>query len=108
MLAALTNAGEERRQQHLERVKPKLGQLLYEPGLPQRHAYSPTSAIVSLLSLMANGASAEIAVEGHSGSVGTSPCLGGATANGNASVLIAGRGFRIDAQMIRDELNRAC
>lgn len=106
LLAALTDVGGECWRRHLVRVDLKLGQVLYEPGRAQRHAYFPTSAIVSLLYLMADGASAEIAVVGNEGIVGTSLFLGGATTTSNASVLITGQGLRIDAQVIRDEFNR--
>jgi CRP-like cAMP-binding protein len=107
LLAAMTDAAGERWWRHLERVELKLGQVLYEPGRPQRHAYFPTSAIVSLLYLTTRGASTEIAVVGNEGIVGTSLFLGGATTTSNASVLIAGQGLRIDAQMIRDAFDRS-
>jgi CRP-like cAMP-binding protein len=107
LLAALTDAGGERWWWHLERVDLDLGQVLCEPGGPQRHAYFPTTAIVSLLYVLGSGASAEIAVVGNEGVVGTSLFLGGATTTNNASVLIAGEGFRIDAQTIRDEFDRS-
>ena len=109
LLAALTDVGGECWRRHLVRVDLKLGQVLSEPGRAQRHAYFPTSAIVSLLYLMTDGASAEIAVVGNEGIVGTSLFLGGATTTSNASVLIAGQGLRIDAQemCIRDRHRRA-
>jgi CRP-like cAMP-binding protein len=104
LLAALTRAGEQQRwRRRLERVELKLGQVLYEPSRPQLHAYFPTNAIVSLVYLMDSGASAEIALVGNEGIVGTSLFLGGGATTSHGSVLIAGQGFRIGAQMIRDE-----
>jgi CRP-like cAMP-binding protein len=107
LLAALTEADWLRWRCHLERVDLSLGQVLYEPGRPQLHAYFPTSAIVSLLCLMGSGASSEVAFVGNEGIVGTSLFLGGGTTTSHGSVLIAGQGFRIGAQMIRDEFDRS-
>jgi len=107
LLAALTAVGGECWRRRSERVDLELGQVLYEPGRQQRHVYFPTSAIASLQYVMENGASAGIAVVGNEGIVGTSLFLGGATTIGNASVLIAGQGFRIEAQTIRDEFERS-
>ena len=107
LLAALSDADWQRWRRYLERVDLELGQVLYESGMPERHAYFPTGAIVSLVHVMSNGGSAEIAVVGNEGIVGTSLFLGGATTTSNASVLIAGQAFRIGAQMIRDEFDRS-
>ena len=107
LLAALTDADWQRWQCRLERVDLKLGQVLYEPSRPQFYAYFPTSAIVSLQYLTDSGACAEFAVVGSEGIVGTSLFLGGASTTSHASVLIAGQGFRIGAQVIRDEFERS-
>lgn len=107
LLAALTDADWPHWRRHLESVDLRVGQALYEPGRPQLYAYFPTSGIVSLLYLMDSGASSEVAVVGNEGVVGTSLFLGGGTTTSHGSVLIAGQGFRIGAQMIRDEFERS-
>ena len=107
LLTALTDVGGQRWRQHLERGDLTLGQVLYEPGRPQRHAYFPTSAIVSLLYRMEGGVSAEFAVVGNEGIVGTSLFLGGGATTSHGSVVIAGQGFRVGAQMMRDEFDRS-
>ncbi|HAX21770.1 MAG TPA: Crp/Fnr family transcriptional regulator [Hydrogenophaga sp.] len=107
LLAALTDADWPHWRRHLESVDLRVGQALYEPGRPQLYAYFPTSGIVSLLYLMGSGASSEVAVVGNEGVVGTSLFLGGGTTTSHGSVLIAGQGFRIGAQMIRDEFERS-
>jgi CRP-like cAMP-binding protein len=107
LLGALTDADWQRWRRHLERVDLNLGQVLYEPSRPQFYAYLPTSTIVSLQYVMGSGASSEIAVVGNEGIVGTSLFLGGGATTGHGSVLIAGQGFRIEAQMIRDEFDRS-
>lgn len=107
LLAALTDADWQRWRHHLERVDLKLGQVLYDPGRAQQHAYFPTSAIVSLVYVMSDGASAEIAVVGNEGVVGTSLFLGSTSTTGHGAVLIAGQAFRIGAQMIGDEFERS-
>jgi CRP-like cAMP-binding protein len=91
----------------LERVDLPLGQVLYESGNTLSHVYFPTSAIVSLLYVMENGASAEIAVVGNEGIVGISLFMGGESTPSRAVVQSAGLGFRLPAQEIKDEFNRA-
>jgi len=84
-----------------------LGQVLYEPGATLSHVYFPTDAIVSLLYVMENGASAEIAVVGNEGIVGISLFMGGESTPSRAVVQSAGNGFRLRAQMMKEEFNRA-
>ena len=91
----------------LEAVEMPLGQVLYEPGAGLNHVYFPTTAIVSLLYVMQNGASAEIAVVGHEGIVGISLFMGGESTPGRAVVQSAGHGFRLRAQTVKEEFNRA-
>jgi CRP-like cAMP-binding protein len=107
LLAALTDAEWQRCRPQLECVDLKLGQVLYESDMTQSHVYFPTSAIVSLLYVMKDGASAEIAVVGNEGIVGISRFLGGDSTPGRGVVLCAGKGFRIRAQALRDEFDRS-
>jgi len=107
LLAALTDADWQRWRSQLECVELTRGQVLYEPGQPRRHAYFPTSAVVSRLHTLASGASTEIAVVGNEGVVGISLLLGAGSATNGSAVLIAGRGFRIGAQAIQDEFGRS-
>ena len=91
----------------LEPVNMPLGQVLYEPGVALEYVYFPTTAIVSLLYVMENGASAEIAMVGNEGIVGISLFMGGDSTPGRAVVQRAGRGYRLLAQLMKDEFNRA-
>jgi len=84
-----------------------LGHVLYESGDAQSHVYFPTTAIVSLLYVMGNGASAEIAVVGREGIVGISLFMGGDSTSSRAVVQSAGEGFRLQAQILKDEFDRA-
>ncbi|WP_243729277.1 Crp/Fnr family transcriptional regulator [Paludibacterium purpuratum] len=84
-----------------------LGKVLYEPGCPLSHIYFLTSAIVSLLYVMEDGASAEIAIVGHEGAVGIALFMGGETTPSRAVVQSAGHGYRLKAQALKDEFNRA-
>ena len=77
LLAALPQDQWQRWLPHLEHVEMPLGQVLYEPGSTLSHVYFPTTAIVSLLYVMQNGESAEIAVVGNEGVVGVSLFMGG-------------------------------
>jgi len=84
-----------------------LGQVLYESGATLTHVYFPTTSIVSLLYVMENGASAEIAVVGNEGLVGVSLFMGGESTPSRAVVQSAGHGFRLKAQCMKEEFNRA-
>jgi CRP-like cAMP-binding protein len=107
LLAALPEAERQRWLPQLERVVLPLGQVLYESGTTQSHVCFPTTGIVSLLYVMENGASAEIAVVGNEGIVGVSLFMGGESTPSRAVVQSAGLGFRLKAQTIKDEFNRA-
>ena len=107
LLAALPDDEWKRWRPQLEQVEMPLGQVLYESGYTLSHVYFPTSAIVSLLYVMENGASAEIAVVGNEGIVGISLFMGGESTPGRAVVQSAGQGFRLKAEAIKDEFNRA-
>jgi CRP-like cAMP-binding protein len=107
LLAALPDAEQQRWLPQLESVEMPLGLVLYESGATLSHVYFPTTAIVSLLYVMENGASAEIAVVGNEGIVGISLFMGGESTPSRAVVQSAGKGFRLRAQMVKDEFNRA-
>jgi CRP-like cAMP-binding protein len=89
----------------LEPVELRLGQVLHETGVTLSHVYFPTTALVSLLHVMANGAAAEIAVVGDDGIVGVSLFMGGEPTS-RAVVQSAGRAFRLKAQQLMDEFNK--
>ena len=91
----------------LEAAELPLGKVLYESGATMSHVYFPTTAIVSLLYVMEDGASAEIAVVGHEGVVGIALFMGGETTPSRAVVQSAGQGYRLRASVIKDEFNRS-
>ncbi len=107
LLAALPDEDLARWVPHLELVDMQLGKVLYEPGATLLHVYFPTSAIVSLLYVMEDGASAEIAVVGREGIVGISRFMGGESTPSRAVVQSAGKGFRLKASVMLEEFNRA-
>ena len=107
LLAALPPDEWSRWQLQLEAVDMPLGQVLYEPGDTLSHVYFPTTAIVSLLYVMENGASAEIAVVGFEGIVGISIFMGGESTPSRAVVQSAGKGYRIASRTIRADFTRA-
>jgi len=91
----------------LEHVKLSLGQVLYESDCPQSHVYFPANSIVSLLYVMENGASAEIAVVGNEGVVGISLFMGGESTPSRAVVQSAGDAYRVKAVTIKDAFNES-
>ena len=107
LLASLPASEWQRMGPLLEAVELPLGQVLYESGSKMSHVYFPINAIVSLLYVMEDGASAEIAVVGHEGVVGISLFMGGETTPSRAVVQSAGWGYRLRARSIKDEFNRS-
>ena len=107
LLAALPAEIFERIFPHLELIEMPLGKVLYESGGLLQYVYFPTSAIVSLLYMMENGATAEIAGVGNEGVVGISVFMGGKSTPSMAAVYIAGYGYRLKTRLMMDEFNRA-
>ena len=106
LLAALPATEFERLSPHLELVPMPLGEVLYEPGGQLRHVYFPTTSIVSLLYVFADGASAESAMVGNEGVLGISLFMGGETTPSQAVVQSAGYGYRLEAQLLKQEFHR--
>ena len=107
LLRALPVAESERLLPHLELVPMPLGDVLYESGTALRHVYFPTTSIVSLLYVMEDGASAEIAVVGNEGMVGVALFMGGETTPSRALVQSAGYAYRLKGQVLKEEFHRA-
>jgi len=84
----------------------KLGEVLYEPGGRLRYVYFPTTSIVSLLYVLADGASAEIAIVGNEGILGIALFMGGESTPSRAVVQSAGHGYRLKAQLLKNEFGR--
>jgi CRP-like cAMP-binding protein len=106
LLAALPAEDFARLRPHLEPLALPLGWALYESGDRQAHVYFPTEGIVSLLYVMENGASAEIAVAGNEGLVGVSLFMGGGSTPSRAIVQSAGHAYRLGAAILKREFER--
>jgi CRP-like cAMP-binding protein len=106
LLAALPAADHARIAPYLELVPMKLGDVLYEPGVRLRYVYFPTTCIVSLLYVMEDGASAEIAIVGNEGILGISLFMGGETTPSRAVVQSEGHAYRLKAQLLTNEFHR--
>jgi CRP-like cAMP-binding protein len=106
LLSALPRDTQARWRPLLESVELPLAQVIYESGATQSHVYFPTTAIVSLLYVMQNGASAEIAVVGNEGIVGVSSFMGGQSTPSRGVVQSAGQGFRLKADFLEQEFNQ--
>lgn len=107
LLAALPTKDFELLSPQLELVPLALGQMLYDPGTQMRHAYFPTTAIVSLHYVTETGASAETAGVGNEGVVGISLFMGGDTTSSSAVVQTAGHAYRLDRHVLKTEFDRA-
>ena len=106
LLAALPDTEMRRWGPALEQVELPLGEVLYEPGGTLAHVYFPTTSIVSLLYVMQDGSSAEIAVVGNEGIVGISLFMGGESTPSRAVVQSAGRAFRMRAQTLKSAFSQ--
>ncbi len=107
LLAALPSKDFEALAADLELVPLALGQMLYDPGTQMRHAYFPTTAIVSLHYVTESGASAETAGVGNEGVVGISLFMGGDTTSSSAVVQTAGQAYRLERHLLKQAFDEA-
>lgn len=106
LLAVLPQEDLDRLSPLLEHVQLALGDMLYEPGQHMRHAYFPSTAIISLHYVTESGASAETAGVGNEGVVGVSLFMGGESTSSSAVVQIAGQAYRMEARALKAEFDR--
>lgn len=106
LLDALPHAAWQRWLPYLEAVDLPLGKVLCEPGSRPDYVYFPTTAIVSLLCLLEDGASSEIAVVGNEGLVGIASLMGGESTTSRAVVQVGGQGYRMRTRAMKAEFDR--
>lgn len=104
LLAALPQEVLERWQARMEMVELSRSQILYACGRDPEYVYFPTNAIVSLMNMTEDGASAEVAVVGNDGVVGISTLLGADAAATDAVVQSAGRAYRLSTRFVKNEI----
>jgi len=107
LLALLPATDRARLDAELEEISMAVGDVVYESGSLQDYVYFPTTAIVSLAYVMADGATAEIAVVGNEGVVGIALFMGGETTPSRAIVQSAGWAFRLSGRSLKREFTRA-
>jgi CRP-like cAMP-binding protein len=107
LLDALPARDYDRLAPHLELIPMGLGDVLYESGFQLRYVYFPTTSIISLLYVMEDGASAEIAIVGNEGILGISLFMGGETTPSRAVVQSTGHAFRLKAELLKNEFERS-
>ena len=106
LLAALPGDEYERLLPSLQQVSFSLGEVVYEFGGRLDYVFFPTTAIVSLLYTMENGATAEMGLTGNDGVVGIALFMGGGTMPNRAVVQSAGTAVRMKAKVLEDEFAR--
>jgi CRP-like cAMP-binding protein len=106
LLAALPPVDLARLAPHLELVPMMLGEMLYEPGQQLRHAFFPTTAILSMHYVMESGATAESAGVGNEGVLGISLFMGGDTTPSSAVVQTKGHAYRLEGRLLKQEFAR--
>lgn len=107
LLAALSESEFRRISPHLRLVHLELGDVLHEPGKRSTYLYFPISAIISLVYLLHDGGTAEIAVVGREGVVGIAAFMGGGSTPNQAVVELAGDSYRLPAKVVQEEFFRA-
>ncbi len=107
LLGTLPHEDYQRLMPWLEPVSLRLGTVIYEVDGDQPYVYFPTSSIISLLYVMENGDSAEIAVAGCEGLVGVSLFMGGESTSSRAVVQSAGGGYRMRAAALKEEFDKS-
>ena len=107
LLSVLSATDFDRLLPDLKLVAMPLGKVIYESGAELRQVYFPTDCIVSLLYVMEDGASAEIAVVGNEGLVGIALFMGGETTPSRALVQSAGYAFELKGEVVKREFGRA-
>ena len=106
LLAALPSADRDRLAVHLEPVVLQAGSVLCEAGEVPAHIYFPTSAVLSIVHLMEDGASSELVAVGNEGMVGISLFMGGAATSTRTVVQTGGHSHRLRAELMREEFER--
>lgn len=107
LLEALPDEALARLVPHLKLVDLPLGQVIYEPGVELKQVYFPLpGCIISMLCVMANGSSAEIAVSGKEGMVGIALFMGGDSTTSRAVVQSAGKAYQLNGVMLKKEFER--
>jgi len=107
LLDALLRVDFDRLSSNLELVEMPLGEVVCESGSKLKHVYFPTTSIISLLYVMEDGASAEIAIVGNEGTLGIPVFMGGDTTPSRAVVQSVGHGYQLKAQLLKNEFNQA-
>lgn len=107
LLAALSADEFDRISPHLERVHLELGRVVHEPSQKSKHLYFPVDAVISLVYLLTDGHTGEIAVVGREGAVGISVFMGGRSTPSQAIVEIAGDAYRLPGKIMTEEFFRA-
>src|SRR5712692_9701244 len=106
LLSRIASEEHEQLRPHLCPVKLSLGEVISDSHGPRGYAYFPTTCVVSLICAMENGATAEVALTGNDGVLGTSLFLGGNTTTNRAVVGIAGEALRMDAKVLKDQFTQ--
>ena len=106
LLGALRRPEYDRLLPHLTHVQTPLGKVLYESEGKLQHVYFPTTSVVSLLYVMKNGASAEIAIAGNEGLIGIALIMGGETTPSRAVVQCGGEAYRVAVLPLKQEFER--
>jgi len=107
LLGVLDESEREHLFSQLELVPMRLGEVIYESGTALEHVYFPTNCIISLLYVMEDGASAEIAIVGCEGMVGVALFMGGESTPSRAVVQSAGPAYRLNGKLVKQEFIRA-
>lgn len=106
LLGQLPASEYKRIETNLEYINLELGEILYETQSERNYVYFPTAGIVSILEMLQDGSSSEIALIGYEGMVGVTAVLGGVHQPNQAVVQCDGAAYRIPAAALNKEFRR--
>lgn len=89
----------------LEYVSLTLGEVVYETGQEKDHVYFPVDGIISIIEILEDGASSELALIGREGMLGITAVLGGKSETSRAVVQSAGGAFHLPVKTLVDEFH---
>ena len=107
LIAALPSADRQRLLEALQPVSLTVRQPLYAAGGPIKFVYFPLSGVYSIVGIVTDRDTVEVATVGNEGMVGISVFLGGRSASDEAFCQVPGDLLRMRAARFREEVRRS-
>jgi CRP-like cAMP-binding protein len=106
LLAALPPEEYKRFARHLQLVQLAKGKIIYHAGDVVRHAYFPLDGMLSMLPIMEDGSTIEVAMVGNEGMIGIPSILRLNKIPYQVMVQMSTYAMRVNERSLREEFNR--